>query len=98
MKTTSKKDLNRETQGQYKGTVTVTDRGFPSLFDSAEITINVKDENDNFPVFNASSYTFNIEEEQTSNLRAGTVLATDADAGVNGEVKYSIVGGNSGNR
>ncbi|RUS71225.1 hypothetical protein EGW08_021015, partial [Elysia chlorotica] len=55
--------------------------------------MNVKDANDNEPVFDPMTYYMEISE----NAPVGTLLvdvnATDIDSGLNGIVRYSIVGG-----
>ena len=49
--------------------------------------MNVIAENDNAPVFEGSSYQFNISENLPARSRIGTVRATDADMDV---VTYSL--------
>ncbi|CAD5124818.1 DgyrCDS13080 [Dimorphilus gyrociliatus] len=58
-------------------------------------TINVQDENDNFPTFAQTVYTLNIDESFAANtlVPSGTITATDADSGANAALTYSIYGG-----
>eukprot|EP00794_Sanderia_malayensis_P006323 gene6323-7047_t len=84
--------LNREARASYKCQVTATDFGKPSRSSSSNVTINVKDDNDNTPIANPASYTFHIQEEQNTNLTVGRVLATDADQGDNSKLTYSLEG------
>ena len=56
--------------------------------------ITVTDVNDNTPTF-VGDYTSSVSEHSARGTLVDTVLATDADSGTNGEVIYSIVGGNS---
>lgn len=55
-----------------------------------ELTIRLTDENDNGPVFNASSYTFTIQDSITQPTRVGVVRAQDADAGDNARLEYTL--------
>ncbi|MFL2485706.1 MAG: cadherin domain-containing protein [Gammaproteobacteria bacterium] len=71
-----------ETKATYTATVTASD-GTNST--TQDITVNVTDVNDNFPVF-TSSATFSAAENQTA---IGTVTATDADGDT---ITYSISG------
>ncbi len=59
--------------------------------DTATITINVNDLNDNIPVPNG--FTTIIDENTANDTPVGTVTATDADAG--SRFSYSIIGGNA---
>jgi len=62
------------------------------LFQSATTTVlvTVTDINDNNPVFTAPQpIEFRVRENLANEL-VGTVRATDADLGANGQVSYSI--------
>ena len=52
---------------------------------NANVTITVDDVNDNAPMFNVSTYTFTVIEEEM-NVFVGSVFATDADDLQNGIV------------
>lgn len=55
---------------------------------NANVTITVNDVNDNPPMFNVSTYTFTVLEEEVDAF-VGSVFATDADDLRNGVVcKY----------
>ena len=55
------------------------------------------DQNDNPPVFQQSSYSFNLPEGSYSTLHhVGDVRATDADTGNDASLDYEIIAGNSG--
>ena len=59
--------------------------------------IVIEDENDNNPVF--KSYTpFDIKENEAIGYRIVYIVASDADSGINGQVEYSIDGGNDDGR
>uniref|UniRef100_A0A3P8WDW9 Protocadherin-15 n=1 Tax=Cynoglossus semilaevis TaxID=244447 RepID=A0A3P8WDW9_CYNSE len=84
------KPLDRETTDQYRLIVTASD-GNPGGTSTTTVNIVVTDVNDNDPAFNLTLPTnFTVEEEQ-ANLFIGEVLATDPDAGANGQVRYRIV-------
>ena len=78
--------------------------GAPALLSSqphsVTITVSIKvlDVNDNQPVFGKSPYTLDVLEDKSTGYVVGSVTATDADAGLNGRVVYSISRGNTGNR
>ena len=72
-----------------------------SLQVSSSLQITITDVNDNAPMFipnpvlNPALYIKTIPEEEASlNLVIFDINATDADIGKNGEVEYSIIGGN----
>ncbi|XP_042288750.1 protocadherin-15-like isoform X7 [Thunnus maccoyii] len=84
------KPLDRETTDQYRLIVTASD-GNPGGTSTATVNIVVTDVNDNDPEFNLTIPTnFTVQEEKT-NLFVGQVMATDPDAGANGQVQYRIV-------
>ena len=88
--------LDFETATQHNVTVTATN---PDGLSSGPhlITFNVINENDNAPIFTMDPYTASVEEHSDSDTEVVTVEAEDADAGILGEVEYSIVEGNAGN-
>ena len=55
--------LDREKLANYKLNVRANDRGAPSLFSNKVVLINVKDVNDNSPVFTKSLYNGIIAED-----------------------------------
>ncbi|XP_071105206.1 cadherin-23-like [Haliotis cracherodii] len=79
--------LDRETKSMYYISVEATDPG--GLKDTAQLTVNITDANDNPPVFRRD-YDGYLKENDHSFSRPITVSATDADVGVNGQVRYSI--------
>lgn len=89
--------LDRETKRQYNFVTIATDKGEPPLTSSAEVTVVVKDENDNvptikFPVKGNMSVSISYPND---NLEFVTqVIALDLDDGENQTLKYSIVKGN----
>ena len=86
--------LDRESVSSYRLAVSVKDRAGNVAPADATVDIIVSDVNDNSPVFQLSTYQFNIAEDyQLGNAVTGpfpyTVSATDADA--QSVVTYSIV-------
>ncbi|XP_072204107.1 protocadherin beta-15-like [Excalfactoria chinensis] len=83
--------LDREETAQHIVVVTAADAGSPSLTTTHTFTVDVSDVNDNAPVFNQTSYTMYVHENNVPALLVGAVKATDADAGANAKVSYSLV-------
>ncbi|XP_067937195.1 protocadherin Fat 4-like [Watersipora subatra] len=67
--------------------ISAADGGQPFLLSSAWLTINILPENDNSPVFEKESYTFNVSENIMSQFTVGTVRAMDSDLD---ELTYSL--------
>ena len=62
--------------------------------DTVWVYIPLSDENDNTPNFGAAIFNLNVDESVAvgTNL-APAILATDGDSGANGQIAYSLVGG-----
>ena len=91
------KGIDREEAASYKLTIVATDQAQPvSTRKTAEklITILVKDLNDNAPQF-VSMNAIAVLLGTPVDTRIATVQAIDQDEGVNSEVQYSILGGDS---
>lgn len=58
----------------------------------AIVEVDLININDNEPKFNQSSYNFTYDEEIHEGFVIGTVMATDADLGSYGEIKYELYG------
>ncbi|XP_072486691.1 protocadherin beta-1-like [Notamacropus eugenii] len=82
--------LDRERVSSYNVTVTAVDSGSPSLSAWETVTVQILDINDNLPLFNQSSYTMYVTENNSPSLMIGGVNATDSDSGQNAKVTYSI--------
>ncbi|XP_017277987.1 protocadherin-23 [Kryptolebias marmoratus] len=59
------------------------------------VSIALLDVNDNAPQFEHSSYRTSVWEGQVRNTYIMQVFASDADSGVNGQIEYSILSGNT---
>uniref|UniRef100_A0A4W5QM10 FAT atypical cadherin 4 n=1 Tax=Hucho hucho TaxID=62062 RepID=A0A4W5QM10_9TELE len=85
------------TTSSYQVEVLASDMGVPLLTSTLMLTVSVYDVNDNSPVFDQLSYEVIILESEPVNSRFFKVEATDKDSGLNGEVMYDIVDGNTAN-
>lgn len=85
--------LDYETYTSYQVNVTATDGGSPSLSGCTLITINVVDENDNNPMFSASTYRQSIPESSEEGSVVEILRATDSDSTTNGEIIYTLLEG-----
>ncbi|XP_062602216.1 protocadherin Fat 4-like [Saccostrea cucullata] len=83
-------DLDRERLDKYELVIQVTDSGIPSKSTSVTATINIIDVNDEYPVFEMSSYIFSVKEHTVSPTVFALIKATDNDDGINSKLRYSI--------
>ncbi|XP_069725651.1 protocadherin beta-15-like [Phaenicophaeus curvirostris] len=82
--------LDREETASYILTVVAADAGSPPLTTTQTFTVDISDVNDNAPVFNQTSYTMYVRENNIPMMLVGTVHASDADIGPNAKVTYSL--------
>ncbi|KAM8847887.1 protocadherin alpha-3-like [Synchiropus picturatus] len=87
------KALDREKQDTVHLTLTAIDGGTPAKSGTMDIIINVLDINDNAPLFSQSLYKASVFENVKLGTSIMTVNATDLDAGLNGDVVYSLIAG-----
>ncbi|KAL1509863.1 hypothetical protein ABEB36_004537 [Hypothenemus hampei] len=73
---------------------TVTDNGTPRLKDKVRVNVLVTDENDNTPKFLRVPYKAQVSEGSNLGTQIVRLFSQDADEGLNGDVYYSIIGGN----
>ncbi|NWQ83404.1 PCDB4 protein, partial [Columbina picui] len=83
--------LDREETAQYILFVTAADAGSPPLTTTQTFTVDISDVNDNAPVFNQTSYTMYVRENNVPTVLVGVVSAADGDVGPNAKVTYSLV-------
>lgn len=81
--------LDHEATSQYVLNISARDGGSPSLVAAASLVINVRDCNDNSPIF-AYVGVPEMDEEEQVGYPVVRVQASDADSGVNGEIRFSI--------
>ncbi|XP_078025482.1 protocadherin beta-15-like [Epinephelus lanceolatus] len=84
------KELDREEQQEMKLLLTAVDGGSPQRSGTVVIHVIVLDANDNAPVFTEAVYTATLPENSPMKTPVITVIASDADEGVNGEVTYEF--------
>ncbi|XP_037067943.1 fat-like cadherin-related tumor suppressor homolog [Pollicipes pollicipes] len=92
--TTTERVLDRETRDAFTLEVTVSDWGAPALTSTARVMVTVLDENDSPPVFSERLYRVQVPlgpALSRPNASIFQVIAHDEDAGVNSELRYSIV-------
>ncbi|XP_039527377.1 protocadherin-8 [Pimephales promelas] len=83
--------LDREQIAEYNLTVVAEDFGVPPLRTVTHYIIRLTDVNDNAPVFSAKIYEGFIEENQLPGTYITTILASDQDSGLNGEITYELL-------
>uniref|UniRef100_A0A672SJ56 Protocadherin 8 n=1 Tax=Sinocyclocheilus grahami TaxID=75366 RepID=A0A672SJ56_SINGR len=82
--------LDREKIAEYNLTIVAEDFGVPPLRTVTHYIIRLTDVNDNAPTFSAKIYEGFIEENQLPGTYITTILASDQDSGLNGEITYEL--------
>jgi len=82
--------LDREARSRYHLVIEALDGGTPPLRSRLHVNVTVQDVNDNPPIFNQTSYVASVPENATVGTPVLVVNASDADAGENGRIEYSI--------
>ncbi|SDE06807.1 Ig-like domain-containing protein [Aquimonas voraii] len=82
--------LDFETRPSFSLDVLVTLQGAPGFSLNRTVTVTLNDRNE-APQIAAQS--FSVFENAASGTVVGSVVATDVDAGANGQLGYSVVGG-----
>ncbi|XP_055959112.1 protocadherin Fat 4 [Patella vulgata] len=88
-----KAGLNFEQQISHVVKVVAYDGGSPSLSATATLSVNVLDNNES-PVCPASE-SVSLPEDSPTGTPVGTITCTDPDAGVNGQITYTLDGSTS---
>ncbi|XP_065705330.1 protocadherin beta-4-like [Patagioenas fasciata] len=83
--------LDREETARYILSVTAADAGSPPLTTTHTFTVDISDVNDNAPIFNQTSYTMYVHENNVPTVLVGAVSAADTDTGSNAKVTYSLL-------
>lgn len=89
--------LDREKSERYNFRVVASDQGNPSLNSSAEVIIQVDDENDNRPSFvfpNKNNNTITISYKTRTNSVVGIIKAFDNDTGLNSKLSFYLTNQN----
>ncbi|EDQ86066.1 uncharacterized protein MONBRDRAFT_11395 [Monosiga brevicollis MX1] len=89
--------LDRERQANYTLRVSVTDAGSPAKTTYAQALVALLDENDNAPVI-AGSLPLGAVVRESMSVGADVMVveATDADEGINAELRYTLMNANVG--
>nr|CAH8830884.1 unnamed protein product [Trichobilharzia regenti] len=82
--------IDRKTINEIRFNVTATDNGRPPKNVTAEVFINIIDQNDHAPQFEKQIFYFNLSEDFPVNSIAATLIAHDDDIGENAEITYKI--------
>lgn len=90
--------LDYEIVPSYSFFIVATDAGSPPLSSSSQVNISINDQMDNDlpPIFSASIYNVTVPENALLQSSIFRLVATDADTGTSGIVRYKILSGNSG--
>ncbi|XP_072001830.1 protocadherin alpha-C2-like isoform X1 [Engystomops pustulosus] len=83
--------LDREKCSSYNVTITATDSGVPALSSEKTLYVQVSDVNDNPPVFEQSSYSVYVLENNAPGVSLFSVKAMDPDANENAFVSYLLL-------
>lgn len=88
--------LNYENKTSFSLTIKAQDEQSKDLYEShARVVIVIRDVNENYfaPIFSRSTSVVSISENAQENAVVSRVSATDADAGRNGKITFTIGGG-----
>nr|XP_020448385.1 protocadherin gamma-A11-like [Monopterus albus] len=86
----SDQHFDRESVSEYNITITATDFGSPPLSSSANLNLKISDVNDNAPLFDKSSYSAYITENNSPGVFVFAVSARDSDWNQNARVSYLL--------
>ncbi|XP_038652228.1 protocadherin-10-like [Scyliorhinus canicula] len=84
------KPLDREKQSTLFLVLTATDGGVPHRSATTRIVVNIRDANDNAPVFDHETYTTSVLENTPKGTLVIKLNAFDLDEGTNAELTYSF--------
>uniref|UniRef100_F7G250 Protocadherin-16 n=1 Tax=Monodelphis domestica TaxID=13616 RepID=F7G250_MONDO len=87
--------LDREQRAEHTLTVVASDHGSPPRSATQLLTVSVVDINDEAPTFPQAAYHVRVSENRPPGTTVLTLRATDPDLGVNGQVTYGGVSGDT---
>ncbi|XP_067673629.1 cadherin-87A-like [Haliotis asinina] len=87
---TVKNNIDYEKVQQTEFRARATDNGIPSRSNTTRVQVNIRNINDNSPIFTQTDYTKRIEEHSPLGTSVLTVTAIDRDLGDYGKVRYRI--------
>ncbi|CAN2390809.1 homophilic cell adhesion via plasma membrane adhesion molecules, partial [Pristimantis euphronides] len=85
--------LDREKCSSYNITITATDSGVPPLSSQKTLYVQISDVNDNPPVFEDTSYSLYVLENNAPGVSLFSVKAMDLDVNENAFVSYLLLQG-----
>lgn len=87
------RDLDREMESSVEFVVIVNDKGTPAMTSSLTFTVAIDDANDNSPEVNPQTYSATVDEDIPIGSRLLEIYATDADVGLNADLRYTVISG-----
>ncbi|NXO40375.1 PCD23 protein, partial [Locustella ochotensis] len=87
---------DREDISNFTLVIECHDLGSPSRTSTAQLYLTVLDENDHSPLFAKTQYQISVTEDLEEGSAILDLSASDEDAGLNGEVMYSLIDGTYG--
>ncbi|NXM76048.1 PCDBF protein, partial [Serilophus lunatus] len=84
------KPLDREEQAEMDFSLIAVDGGSPPRTGTTQVSIAILDVNDNAPIFTEERYLGQVLENMPEGSVVLTVVATDEDAGINGDISYQF--------
>ncbi|XP_022101231.1 cadherin EGF LAG seven-pass G-type receptor 2-like [Acanthaster planci] len=85
--------LDREAKAEYNLVAFAVDGGRPTHRESVQITVRLRDENDNPPEFLQEEMDVYIAENRNPGELVSTIIANDPDEGYNAIIHYSLIEG-----
>ncbi len=82
----------------YKFTVRAITKTNAMQFSTAELKVDILDQNDHNPVFTQSSYAASVPVSSKIGTSLLSVAATDEDEGSNGDVRFGLIASTDSNR
>uniref|UniRef100_A0A3Q4AKC6 Cadherin domain-containing protein n=1 Tax=Mola mola TaxID=94237 RepID=A0A3Q4AKC6_MOLML len=82
--------FDRESVSEYNIMITATDYGSPPLSTSTKLHLKISDVNDNAPLFEKSSYSAYITENNSPGISIYAVSARDSDWNQNARISYLL--------
>ncbi|XP_071288820.1 protocadherin-23 [Agelaius tricolor] len=85
------RSLDREDISNFTLVIECHDLGSPLRSSTAQLYLTVLDENDHSPLFAKTQYQISVTEDLEEGSAILDLSASDEDAGLNGEVMYSLI-------
>lgn len=84
------KTLDRELMPTYSLAIVCRDKGKDTQMEIEHLHVSVTDQNDNYPIFSAKTYTASLIENNAIGVIVLRVNATDMDMGENARITYEL--------